>query len=488
MCPNIDRHQCRSHPADFRRALRSAGRGDPASRAERRVAVDDRDALRREHCGDRGTQRPRPSLSNSSRPGAGVARRPWTGARRRGIGREVRGDAGQGAHAADRRRGHGEPLRREARRHVVEDRFAQRPERRVADGAEQHPQPQLPVRGPGAGARALRACGTAGRGGSPGRSRRGRAGARARLRRRKPPSPPPSARPKRSVRRWWRARRPPRPRIPPTTRSPKDDTVRCRPPKRSATTPNGSTCAPAHLRQPEQMSFATPVIIGRKVKLIFAKVTQDQFEARRQEYHRQLQEAFFTQFRIKGTTTHVDQAPASPSGSSRSSATTSRSGCCASTTRISISATSARDRSWSFRSSSRRGPRSRLRHEAAARRARARTCLQRLCDCAALRRPATRSGRGRPHHRRPADQRRLAADGRPASGRRDAAQRRRRMPSTSCRGHTACWSIAGLRRRKASAGTRSKSKSPPGDATDWSRRPVRGCGSAPQVTLQTVDF
>ena len=53
------------------------------------------------------------------------------------------------------------------------------------------------------------------------------------------------------------------------------------------------------------MSFATPVVIGRKVKLAFAKVTHDQFEARRMEYHRQLQEAFFTQFRIKGTTTHV---------------------------------------------------------------------------------------------------------------------------------------------------------------------------------------
>ena len=59
------------------------------------------------------------------------------------------------------------------------------------------------------------------------------------------------------------------------------------------------------LRRLNKMSFATPVIVGRKVKLSFAKVTQDQFEARRMEYHRQLQEAFFTQFRIKDTTTHV---------------------------------------------------------------------------------------------------------------------------------------------------------------------------------------
>ncbi len=59
------------------------------------------------------------------------------------------------------------------------------------------------------------------------------------------------------------------------------------------------------LRRLNKMSFATPVIVGRKVKLSFAKVTQDQFEARRMEYHRQLQEVFFTQFRIKDTATHV---------------------------------------------------------------------------------------------------------------------------------------------------------------------------------------
>ena len=62
------------------------------------------------------------------------------------------------------------------------------------------------------------------------------------------------------------------------------------------------------LRRLNKMSFATPVVVGRKVKLSFAKVTHDQFEARRQEYHRQLQEAFFTQFRIKDTTTHVVKA------------------------------------------------------------------------------------------------------------------------------------------------------------------------------------
>jgi membrane-bound lytic murein transglycosylase D len=61
----------------------------------------------------------------------------------------------------------------------------------------------------------------------------------------------------------------------------------------------------SQLRQLNRISFATPVVVGRKLKLDFSKVTQDQFEARRGEYHRALQEAFFTQFRIKGTADHV---------------------------------------------------------------------------------------------------------------------------------------------------------------------------------------
>ena len=61
----------------------------------------------------------------------------------------------------------------------------------------------------------------------------------------------------------------------------------------------------SQLRQLNRISYATPVVIGRKVKLDFSKVTPDQFEARRAEYHRALQEAFFTQFRIKGTSDHV---------------------------------------------------------------------------------------------------------------------------------------------------------------------------------------
>ncbi len=61
----------------------------------------------------------------------------------------------------------------------------------------------------------------------------------------------------------------------------------------------------SQLRKINRMTTATPVVIGRKVKLDFSKVTPDQFEARRMEYHKRLQETFFTQFRIKGNETHV---------------------------------------------------------------------------------------------------------------------------------------------------------------------------------------
>jgi membrane-bound lytic murein transglycosylase D len=61
----------------------------------------------------------------------------------------------------------------------------------------------------------------------------------------------------------------------------------------------------SQLRQLNRMSFGTPVVVGRKVKLQFSKITRDQFEAKRLEYHKQLQEAFFAQFRIKDTATHV---------------------------------------------------------------------------------------------------------------------------------------------------------------------------------------
>ena len=63
----------------------------------------------------------------------------------------------------------------------------------------------------------------------------------------------------------------------------------------------------SQLRKLNRMTAATPVVIGRKLKLDFSKVTPDQFEARRVTYQRELQEAFFSEFRISGDETHVIQ-------------------------------------------------------------------------------------------------------------------------------------------------------------------------------------
>ncbi|MEQ1580828.1 MAG: LysM peptidoglycan-binding domain-containing protein [Steroidobacteraceae bacterium] len=59
------------------------------------------------------------------------------------------------------------------------------------------------------------------------------------------------------------------------------------------------------LRNLNRMKPAAPLVIGRRLKLDFAKVTTRQFEEKRTNYHKQLQETFFTQFRIVGSETHV---------------------------------------------------------------------------------------------------------------------------------------------------------------------------------------
>ena len=61
---------------------------------------------------------------------------------------------------------------------------------------------------------------------------------------------------------------------------------------------------PSQLRKLNRMTAASPVVVGRKLKLDFSKVSPDEFEAKRIEYHRQLQEAFFTQYRISGSVEH----------------------------------------------------------------------------------------------------------------------------------------------------------------------------------------
>ena len=58
------------------------------------------------------------------------------------------------------------------------------------------------------------------------------------------------------------------------------------------------------LRDLNGYNFRKPVVIGRRLQLDFERVTAEQFAAKRTAYHRELQETFFTRYRIADTTVH----------------------------------------------------------------------------------------------------------------------------------------------------------------------------------------
>jgi membrane-bound lytic murein transglycosylase D len=59
------------------------------------------------------------------------------------------------------------------------------------------------------------------------------------------------------------------------------------------------------LRQVNTMKFGRPVIIGRKLKLDFSKVSREDFEHTRHEFHRTLQASYFASHRILGTEVYI---------------------------------------------------------------------------------------------------------------------------------------------------------------------------------------
>jgi len=61
----------------------------------------------------------------------------------------------------------------------------------------------------------------------------------------------------------------------------------------------------ARLRQINKMKFKQPVLIGRHIKLEFDKISRDNFEQQRREYHRVLQASYFAAHRIIGTEVHI---------------------------------------------------------------------------------------------------------------------------------------------------------------------------------------
>jgi membrane-bound lytic murein transglycosylase D len=61
----------------------------------------------------------------------------------------------------------------------------------------------------------------------------------------------------------------------------------------------------SRLRQVNNMKYGRPVLIGHKLKLDFSKVTPEQFEQTRREYHRALQASYFAAHRILGTEIYI---------------------------------------------------------------------------------------------------------------------------------------------------------------------------------------
>jgi peptidoglycan lytic transglycosylase D len=61
----------------------------------------------------------------------------------------------------------------------------------------------------------------------------------------------------------------------------------------------------AHLRQLNKLGYGKPVIVGHKVRLDFHRVTHEEFEQKRREYHQTLQASYFASHRIVGTEVYI---------------------------------------------------------------------------------------------------------------------------------------------------------------------------------------
>ena len=61
----------------------------------------------------------------------------------------------------------------------------------------------------------------------------------------------------------------------------------------------------ARLRALNKLRGRKPVVMGRRLKLEFDRVSPAQFEQRRRDYHEQLQAAYFASHRIAGTEVYV---------------------------------------------------------------------------------------------------------------------------------------------------------------------------------------
>jgi len=61
----------------------------------------------------------------------------------------------------------------------------------------------------------------------------------------------------------------------------------------------------ARLRELNRMKYGQAVLLGKSLKLDFTRVTAEEFEAKRRDFHARLQAAFFAQRRIRGTEVYI---------------------------------------------------------------------------------------------------------------------------------------------------------------------------------------
>jgi membrane-bound lytic murein transglycosylase D len=61
----------------------------------------------------------------------------------------------------------------------------------------------------------------------------------------------------------------------------------------------------SELRRRNGMRYEQPLVIGRLIRLDFRKIDPEEFERRRLEFHRTLQDEFFSAYEVTGTQTHV---------------------------------------------------------------------------------------------------------------------------------------------------------------------------------------
>ena len=63
--------------------------------------------------------------------------------------------------------------------------------------------------------------------------------------------------------------------------------------------------SPVHLRQLNKLGYGKPVLVGHKIHLDFHRVSHEEFEQKRREYHQTLQASFFASHRIVGTEVYI---------------------------------------------------------------------------------------------------------------------------------------------------------------------------------------